>query len=466
MLSLSQIASFKEKFGDKKIFSQALMPVRGPEGFRQLDYDFPNQIVPEQIIKKLKDHGFNSFGLVVKDTDGATLADVQNAWNPSKRDLLKEFSEICEQENLIFMISVTCMNDAYRGHIHPETVSIHIKNPKIFGRDHKAGDPATHYEGEMRVELPKGTSLEEMKKKIPFLTEKYELKKLPNGEIVKRYIPLTSFHCPRSEHVDYLLGLVKEMVKKYKIDGVLADYIRYHHGYIDLCGCERCRKVFLEKYPKGQIGKGKLWYKFKRENIVEFGKKFNEIVKSIDDKIITGWFNLPGPKIYSNRLVAQDYRNLTNTMDCVIPMTYPYLAGTRDDGRYWGFVGNLVFWYLKRNMNKRFKEYADPNSSKSIFCITNSVECNAEEMLKQCIAFDYGLGIALFKYYGTSDSQWLACKLYSELLNKQKVGEAAPSWNDIKQILINVYEKYPPKYFPKWYIKDLKKHRTNHTIAT
>ncbi|MHA1341314.1 MAG: hypothetical protein ACTSRZ_15160 [Promethearchaeota archaeon] len=451
LLSNMQISRFKEKFGEKKQFSQALMPVRGPEGFRKLDYDFPNQIDPEAIIKKIIENGFNSFGLVVKDTDGATLADVPNAWNPSGRDLLKEFSEICEEKNIIFMISVTCMNDAYRGHTHPETVSIHFKNPRFFGRDHKAGDPATHYEGEMRVELPEGVTLEEMQKKIPFLTDKYDATVGASRDARgKGYIPLTSFHCPRSEHADYILDLVREMTKKYKIDGVLADYIRYHHGYLDLCGCERCRTAFAEKYPKAKFGKGKKWFKFKRENIVEFGKRFNDVVKSIDEDIVTGWFNLPGPKIYSNRLVAQDYRNLTNAMDAVIPMTYPYLMGTRDDGRYWGFIGNLSLWYSKRNMKKRFKEYTDPNSNKAIFCITNSVECNAEEMLKQCIAFDYGLGIALFKYYGTSESQWFACKLYSEILTKQKVGDPPPTWNEVKQILMNVYQKYPPKYPPKW----------------
>lgn len=60
-------------------------------------------------------------------------------------------------------------------------------------------------------------------------------------------------------------------------------------------------------------------------------------------------------------------------------------------------------------MKKRAHEINNP-----ALAITNSVECNAEEMLKQMKGFDFGLGIALFKYFGTTDSQWKALKKYSE----------------------------------------------------
>ncbi|MHA1821441.1 MAG: family 10 glycosylhydrolase [Promethearchaeota archaeon] len=460
MLSDIQMSPFRARFGDKKIFAQALMPVRGPEGFRELDYDFANKIDPEAIIKKIKENGFNAFGLVVKDTDGATLADVPSAWNPTGRDLCGEFSEVCEKYDILYMLSITNMNDAYRGYTHPETVSIHFKNPRFFGKDHKAGDPATHYEGEMRVKIPEGMTFEEMKKKIPFLTNKFDAEVGPSRDMRGRgYIPMTSFHCPRSEHADYMVQLVSEIVKKYKVDGVLADYIRYHHGYTDLCGCERCRTAFAEQYPGKKFGKGEAWIRFRLDNVINFGKRFNDAVKSAGEDIVTGWFNLPGPKIYSERLVAQDYHGLTSVMDSALPMVYPYLMGTADDGKKWGRMGNMAYWYTKRNMAKRFHEYSSPNDPKSVFCITNSVECNAEEMLKQSIAFDYGLGISLFKYYGTKEDQWYACKLYSEILTKQNIGEKPPSIEDIHNILIKVYEKYPPKVIPKWYKRYLAKQK-------
>jgi hypothetical protein len=439
-LSDIQLQPFRTRFGDKKIFAQCLMPIRGPKGFRKLDYDFPNQIDPKFIIDKIVECGFNAFALVVKDTDGATIANVEHGWNPSGRDLAQEFGELCQQRKIGYFLSVTDMNDAYRGYAHPETVSVHIRD----GKDHKAGDVATHREGEMRVDIPEGMTFAQMKTKIPFLTEECETQAGKARDARGTgYVPLTSFHCPRSEHAEYMATLIGELTKKYPIDGVLADYIRYHHGYTDLCGCPRCRAAFAEKYPtKAQkIMKCKEWWDFREDNVVEFGTKFNAAVKAIDPQIVTGWFNLPGPAIYSRRLVAQNYKKLGATMDSVIPMVYPYLTGTEDDGWKWGKLGDLSHWYFQRNMAHRFKEYGNA----TVFCVTNSVECNAKEMLRQCMEYDYGLGIALFKFYGTSDAQWEACKLYGQLLAQQKVGDPAPTKAQVQQVLEKVYEKYPPK---------------------
>jgi len=460
-LSEIQMKPFKKRFGDKKVFAQCLMPIRGPEGFRKLDYDFANQIDPTEIMDKIEENGFNSFALVVKDTDGATLADTPHSWNPTGRDLCGEFAELCEERDISYFLSVTNMNDAYRGWKHPETVSVHIKggSVKVEGYEkerYEPGDIGTHYEGEMRVDIPEGTTFEEMKEKIPFLTDKIDKTK---GEARSArgqgYIPKTSFHCPRSKHIDYMIDLIQELTRKYKVDGVLADYIRYHHGFRDFCGCKRCRTAFAEKYPNkaDKIMKSSEWWDFRENNIVEYGRKFNDAVKSVDEEIVTGWFNLPGPRIYSRRFVAQNYGKLSQTMDAVIPMTYPYLMGTVDDGWKWGKLGDIYHWYQQRNMAKRFKEYGEETT---VYCVTNSVECNAEEMLKSCIGYDYGLGIALFKYYGTSEAQWYASKLYSEKLLNQDLGDPAPSEEQIQNILIKVYEKYPPKVKPRWYKKYLK----------
>ncbi len=457
LLNKIQMEPYKQKFGSKKIFAQSLMPVRGPEGFRKLDYEFVEKLNPTEIISKVIDHGFNAFGLVVKDTDGATLSKTKVGWNPTGRDLVEEFSEICQKRKIIFLLSITNMNDAYRGALHPETASIHIKGGKNF----KKGDPGIHMDGEMRINLPEGVSFEEMRKKIPFLTDKID-EKIGSARNARGmgYIPTTAFHCPRSEHADYMLELVKELASNYHVDGILADYIRYATDHFDYCGCERCRSAFAEQYPnkgapnKPKKLKGKDWHRFRMDNIVAYGKKFNETVKAVDENILTGWFNLPGPKIYSNRLTGQDYYGLTKEMDCALPMLYPYLAGTIDDGKYWGALANLMHWYSQRNMKRRFSDYG---KEACILSVTNSVECNAEEMLKSFIAYDYGLGISVFKYYGTSDSQWLACKLYGEKLAQQKIGVYPPNQDDIRTILREVYAEYPPKVAPRWWKKEQNK---------
>ena len=119
---------------------------------------------------------------------------------------------------------------------------------------------------------------------------------------------------------------------------------------------------------------------------------------------------LPGPrKWFTRRRIAQDWTKLSSILDLVSPMEYPYLLGTYDDGWKRGKLADLAYWYFIRNMKKRAHEFRSP-----ALTVTNSVECNSQEMLKQMRGFDFGLGIAVFKYFGTTDEQWAALKKYAE----------------------------------------------------
>ncbi len=444
---------FKKRFGNKKLFFQTLMPVRGPGGFRKLDYEYARTLDAEFIIRKLVDHGFDGFGLVAKDTDGALVSNTNVGWNPTGRDLVKEFEELCQKYNFIFILSITNFNDAYRGwyttdgYKNDGTVSVHIKGRK---NGYNAGTIAVHNEGEMRVDLPDGKTLGDLQKQIPFLTDLLDDRtgksRAARGH---GYIPRTAFHCPRSEHVEYMLDIVRELAGKYQLDGIFADYIRYDGSYTDLCGCERCRTAFAERNPGGKV-LSKAWHEFREDNIADFGKRFNDAIKGANEELVTGWFNLPGPDLFTRNRIAQNARKLAPTMDCVVPMIYPYLMGTSDDGRRWRVLADLAHWFSKKIMVKKYlgKQYGDT----PVVTVTNSVECNAEEMLISCREYDYGLGIALFKYFGTSDAQWEAARQYGDLIKAQVIGDEPPSDETIRQILMRVYEKYPPKnpHLLKW----------------
>jgi hypothetical protein len=396
-------------FGSNKIFAMGLMTVRGPVGFRKLDYEFAEKKLNiKEILDKLQEYHFNALGLVIKDTDGACMWDTKIGWNPTNRDILGEFCDEIKDRNMHIIVSFTSMNDAYQGYLHPERVSVHGKN----GKDFKKGEISTHDEGEMRVDLPQGISFEEYQKKIPFLTNKMDEKVgKSRGARGKGYIPLTSFMCPNSEHVDYLLELAKEVVKSYPIKTFFADYIRYDGAFMDLCACHRCVEKFRVKYgAKAKLITSNEWYDFKADTIVHYAKRLHEAVKSTKEDCVTGWFCLPGPKkMFSRKRLGQDWAQLSSILDFSSPMEYPYLTGTRDDGLYWGKLGDFMYWYFIRNMKKRAREFKGP-----ALAVTNSVECNTEEMMKQVRAFDFGLGIAIFKYFGTKDEQWTALKKYAE----------------------------------------------------
>lgn len=400
-------------FGVKRIYAMGLMPVRGAEGFRKLDYEFAEKKLNIiEVMNKLDECHFNVFGLVIKDTDGACVWDTDVGWNPTGRDILGEFCDAAKDRNIKIMVSFTSMNDAYQGNLHPERVSVHGKNGKKSSIKYRKGDISTHDEGEMRVELPENVSFKEYKSKVPFLTENIDMKQgKAKGARGKGYIPSTSFMCPNSEHVNYLLELTKEVVKNYPIKGFFADYIRYDGAFMELCACHRCVEKFRTNYgSKAKLLTSHEWYGFKSDTIAEYAQKLQNAIKSVNSNCISGWFCLPGPKkMFTQKRLGQDWAKLSSILDVASPMEYPYLMGTRDDGWYWGKVGGFFYWYFMRNMKKRIHEFNSP-----ILAITNSVECNTDEMLKQMKGFDFGLGIALFKYFGTTEAQWHGLKEYAE----------------------------------------------------
>ena len=408
-----QFKHIKNNFGVEKFLGMGLMPIRGPKGFRKLDYEFARtQLNIKEVMNKLYDNHINVLGLVIKDTDGACVWDTKIGWNPIQRDILGEFCDVGDDYNIKLIVSFTSMNDAYQGAIHPERVSVHGRSGKKNGREFHEGQISTHPEGEMRVDLPQMTSIDEYREVIPFLTHNLDERiGKARGARGKGYIPTTSFMCPNSEHVDYLLHLAEEVVKNYPIRGFFADYIRYDSGYTDLCACNRCIEEFRVKFgTKPKLLNSKEWYDFKVNTITNYAIKLHKTIKKCDKNCISGWFCLPGPKkMLSQKRLGQDWEKLSSIFDISSPMEYPYLMGTRDDGIFWRIVGNFFFWYFIRNMKKRAYEFKNP-----VLAITNSVECNTKEMLKQIRGFNFGYGIALFKYYGTSEEQWKAIKKYAE----------------------------------------------------
>jgi hypothetical protein len=410
----TKIREIKEKFGGNKVLAMGVMPIRGPKGFRKLDYEYAkNDLNVKKILDKLEKSHFNLIALTIKDADGACLWDTKLGWNPTNRDILGEFCDALKDRAMLLAVSFTSMNDAYQGHIHPDRVSVHGKDAGLFkrwrGNFYKVGDISTHEEGEMRVDLPNGVSIEEYQEKIPFLTKRRD------SEIGKArwqrgsgYIPTSSFMCPNSEHANYLVDLAEELTKNYKINFFVADYIRYDGKYKDLCLCERCKKMFREKYgEKPKYLKSSQWLEFKDDSIASYAKKLHKKIKSIDKECLTGWACLPEP--FAINRIGQSWEKLSTILDVVAPMEYPYLMGTYDDGWKWGKLGDIMYWYFTRFLKKRVHKLKSP-----ALAITNSVECNAQEMLKQMRGFDFGLGIALFKYYGTKESQWAAVKKYAE----------------------------------------------------
>ncbi|GAB4308391.1 MAG: hypothetical protein Kow0069_06610 [Promethearchaeota archaeon] len=394
-----------EMTGGERAFAMAVMPVRGPKGFRKLDYEFaadPRRLNVKEIVEKCYDHGFNAIGVVIKDTDGACLWDTQVGWNPTGRDVLGEFVDAAgDHGDLKVIASITTIHDAYQGHVHPKRVARSWR-----------GVPDTHDEGEMRVDVPPGRTWEQVKQKVPFLTRKLDAKVGASREARGRgYFPLTSFMCPNSRHLEYLEDLTFEVVRKYpSMVAILADYIRYNHA--KNCYCPRCRAEFRRRYGKPVPRLAPVrsdWLDFREDNVAAWAARFHATVKRANPNCYTGAFILPEMlyNLVCRGFLGQSWWKLGAILDFLSPMVYPYLMGTIDDGAFWRLLADVTFRLQNRIMRQRSKMLPA-----EILCITNSVECNAEEMLIQMKAYDYGKGIGLFKYFGTSEGQWRVLKKY------------------------------------------------------
>jgi len=89
-----KVETFIKAFGAKKTFSMGLMPIRGPKGFRKLDYEYAEKgLNIIEIMRKLEETHFNTLGIVIKDTDGVCTWDTKVGWNPTERDILGEFCD-------------------------------------------------------------------------------------------------------------------------------------------------------------------------------------------------------------------------------------------------------------------------------------------------------------------------------------------------------------------------------------
>ncbi len=390
-----------DQFNGKRPFIMALMPVRGERGFRELNYHWaedPNKLVPKKIVEKSYEYGINSIGIVIKDNDGACVWDTDIGWNPTKRDILGEFIDIAKDYNMRVFVSFTALTDAWRGVKFPDQLQVSRTGKKFQGPD-----------PEMRINLEANQTVEEIRKKIPFITKSFEKNQSKNSTGRKYFIKSSSM-CPRSEYIEYLEDLTFEVVKNYDINAILFDNLRYIQP--QYCFCKRCQKEYFRRYHKQIPPLAKLnpyWLKFREDTIIEISLRLHNAVKFANPNCITGCFllNAGSYHLYNRYFVSQNYQRMGHVFDVVCPMTIPYLIGSSQKGGFSKFLGDFLFIQSKRIL----KTYGHFNPADYI-CMINSVEITPTEFEKCLNGFDDGRGICIFKYYGTLNANWQIIKEY------------------------------------------------------
>ena len=155
--------------------------------------------------------------------------------------------------------------------------------------------------------------------------------------------------CPsHPENQRLEIDAMLEVAKKYEVDGVHFDYIRYPHG--NGCFCGGCKERFekwagvkVEDWPKGVRSEDAVlerWLQFRREQITYVVKSVAEGVKELDRKVkISAAVFRDWP--VDRNTIGQDWKLWCEEgyMDFVCPMNY-----TESSGQFRRMVENQLQW--------------------------------------------------------------------------------------------------------------------------
>jgi len=139
-----------------------------------------------------------------------------------------------------------------------------------------------------------------------------------------------------------------EVARKYPVDGIHFDYIRYPGP--DACFCPRCRRLFEKRlgrrvspWPGAVLAGGALrraWLRFRRENITALVRDVSERVKSLPRKVMVSAAVFRNWPVDRDR-IGQDWVLWCRKgwLDFVCPMDY-----TPDTREFSRFVAAQVDW--------------------------------------------------------------------------------------------------------------------------
>jgi hypothetical protein len=148
--------------------------------------------------------------------------------------------------------------------------------------------------------------------------------------------------CPNQDRViKQRLGFIRQLVKKYKVDGVWLDFMRYPCHWVVLepkleqtCFCPVCLKKFKKdtgiKHPRDDPAAFAEW---KTDQIAGFVKKAAAVIKKENPDVVVGLFAVPwkqgerGNAIIN--IIAQDYEKLAPHVDVFSPMVYHKMVGEK-----------------------------------------------------------------------------------------------------------------------------------------
>jgi hypothetical protein len=150
--------------------------------------------------------------------------------------------------------------------------------------------------------------------------------------------------CPNQDRlIKKRLGFIRQLVKKYRVDGVWLDFMRYpcHWEVLEpkleqTCFCPVCLKKFRMdtgiNHPKDNPSAFAEW---KTDQIAGFVKRAAAVVKKENPGALVGLFAVPWKKGERENaiidIIGQDYEKLAPHVDIFSPMVYHKMVGEKPE---------------------------------------------------------------------------------------------------------------------------------------
>ncbi len=165
----------------------------------------------------------------------------------------------------------------------------------------------------------------------------------------------------------YRMDQLRDLLKKYDLDGVWMDYVHWHAQFEDpepilpeTCFCDHCLSIFSSvsgiDLPDGEIAEkaqwilnhqDKTWRDWRCQEIYNWATEMKTIIKEVRPDALLGLYHCPwndeefeGAR---RRILGLDYDLLKKTIDVFSPMVYHGRMGRKPE-----WVAENINWFCDR----------------------------------------------------------------------------------------------------------------------
>lgn len=152
---------------------------------------------------------------------------------------------------------------------------------------------------------------------------------------------------------DYVVSVIEDIARRYDVDGIHLDYIRYpgkDWGYSDIALARYKKQMGQTKKPAAD---NPMWSRWRRTQVTELMKETRKAVKHVRPKAMLSAATITwkdcGPSFPATgpyKLVHQDWQSWLSAglLDANVPMNYRVESSANDSAQFRAWLGGFRRW--------------------------------------------------------------------------------------------------------------------------